>query len=59
MYVIVKQIKSKKIGKRLHIILIDSQSEILEFEEKKEAEKLCEILNANTDSGHIYTIKEV
>ncbi len=59
MYVIVKHIKTKKTGKRLPVILIDSQSEILEFEEKKEAEKLCDILNANTDSGHVYTVKEV
>jgi hypothetical protein len=59
MYVIVKHIKQRKTGKRLPVILIDSQSEILEFEEKREAEKLCTILNANTDSGHVYTVKEV
>lgn len=59
MFVIVKHIKQKGDKKRLPVILIDSQSEILEFEEKKEAENLCEILNANTDSGHTYTIKEV
>ena len=59
MYVIVKHIKNKKTGKRLPVILVDSQSEILEFEEKKEAEKLCDVLNANTDSGHVYSVKEV
>jgi archaellum biogenesis ATPase FlaH len=59
MYVIVKHIKNEKTGKRLPVILIDSQSEILEFEEKKEAENLCNILNSNTDSGHVYTVKEV
>jgi hypothetical protein len=59
MYVIVKHIKQKKNGKRLPVILIDSQAEILEFEEKKDAENLCNILNVNTDSGHVYAIKEV
>ncbi len=59
MYVIVKNMKNKKTGKRLPVILIDNQAEILEFESKKEAEKLCDILNANTDSGHFYFIKEV
>lgn len=59
MYVIVKNMKNKKTGKRLPVILIDSQAEILEFESKKEAEKLCDILNTNTDSGHFYFIKEV
>jgi hypothetical protein len=59
MYVIVKHIKNKKTGKRLPVILIDSQAEILEFELQKEADNLCEILNTNTDSGHFYSVKEV
>ena len=59
MYVIVKHIKNKKTGKRLPVILIDSQTEILEYETKVEADKLCDILNANTDSGHFYSVKEV
>jgi hypothetical protein len=59
MYVIVKHIENKKTGKRLPVILIDSQAEILEFELQKEADNLCEILNTNTDSGHFYSVKEV
>jgi archaellum biogenesis ATPase FlaH len=59
MYVIVKHIKNKKTKKTLPVILIDSQSEILEFETEQEASDLCEILKTNTDSGHLYTIKKV
>jgi len=59
MYIIIKHMKNKKTGKMLPVVLIDSQSEVLEFDYKTEAEKLCEILNSNTDSGHIYTIKKV
>ena len=59
MYVIVKHIKNKKTKKTLPVILIDSQSEILEFETELEASDLCEILNANTDSGYLYTFKKV
>jgi hypothetical protein len=59
MYVIVKHIKNKKTKKTLPVILIDSQSEILEFETEQSASDLCEILNANTDSGYLYTIKKV
>ena len=59
MYVILKHIKNKKTGKMLPVILIDSQAEILEFEKQKEADNLCEILNANTDSGHLYSVKKV
>lgn len=59
MYVIVKHIKNKKTKKTLPVILIDSQSEILEFETEREVSELCTILNANTDSGYLYTIKKV
>lgn len=59
MYVILKHINNKKTGKNLPVILIDNQAEILEFETVYEAEKLCDILNANTDSGHSYTVKKV
>ena len=59
MYVIVKNIKNKKTKKTLPVILIDSQSEILEFDTEQEASELCVILNVNTDSGYLYTIKKV
>jgi archaellum biogenesis ATPase FlaH len=59
MYVIVKHIKNKKTKKTLPVIIIDSQSEILEFDTEQEASELCVILNANTDSGYLYTIKKV
>jgi hypothetical protein len=59
MFVIIKHIKNKKTGKTLPVILLDGQAEVLEFDQRQEAEKMCEILNTNTDSGHMYTIKKV
>lgn len=59
MFVIVKFVKNERTGKKLPVIMVDNQSEILEFEDKKEAVKLCEILNVNSDSGHSYVIREV
>jgi hypothetical protein len=59
MFVIVKFVKNERTGKKLPVILLDNQSEILEFEDKNEALKLCEILNVNSDSGHSYVIREV
>ena len=59
MYVIIKNMKNKKTGKTLPVILLDSQSEVLEFEKEIEANKLCEILNNNTDSGHKYKVKKI
>ena len=54
MFVIIKYIKNKKTGKTLPVILLDGQAEVLEFDQRQEAEKMCEILNTNTDSGHMY-----
>ncbi len=59
MFVIIKQIQNKKTGKTLPVILIDNLSEVLEFKKKEDANKLCEILNINSDSGHIYSVKEI
>lgn len=43
-------------GKIIHVLLTNGQSEILEIEDKREAERLVEILNINSDSGWIYSL---
>lgn len=43
----------------LPVIMLDSQSEILEFETEEEAINLTELMNANTDSGHKYSVKKI
>lgn len=58
MYVIVKYIKNKN-NKELPVILIDSQSEILEFSSIEEAEKMKEIFQKNSDSGYKYEVKKL
>jgi len=59
MYVIIKNMKNVKTGKDTPVILIDSLSEVLEFDNKSDAKNLCEILNTNTDSGHTYVVKKI
>jgi hypothetical protein len=59
MYVIIKNIKNKKTGKWLPVILLNSDNEVWEFESEKEAEKMKEIFQTNSDSGHIYSIKKI
>jgi len=59
MFIIIKEMKNKKTGNKLPVILLDSQAEVLEFESKQEASNLCNILNTNTDSGHIYSVKSI
>lgn len=46
-------------GKKTHVLLVDSQSEILEIEKKEKAESLVDILNENSDSGWVYELIEV
>ena len=43
----------------LPVIMLDSQSEILEFETDEEALRLADLMNANTDSGHKYIVKKI
>lgn len=58
MWVIVKNVKNDT-GKVLPVILIDSQNEILEFETYEEAERVKNLFETNSDSGHKYEIKKI
>ncbi len=44
--------------RNIPVILVDSHSEIISFETEEEALKLKEIFEANSDSGHKYTVKK-
>lgn len=59
MYIVIKHMKNKKTGKMLPVILLNSLSEILEYKTLDEAQKLCDLLNTNSDSGHVYTVKKI
>jgi hypothetical protein len=59
MYVIIKNIKNKKSGKWLPVIILNSDNEVWEFESEKEADKMKEIFQTNSDSGHIYSVKKI
>jgi hypothetical protein len=58
MYVIIKHIKTEN-RKRVPVIILNSDSEIWEFDTEKEAEKMREIFELNSDSGHIYEVKKI
>lgn len=46
-------------GDKKHVLLLDSQNEVLEMRSVKEANKLVDILNLNSDSGWVYEIIEI
>ena len=57
-YVIVKILQTRR-GKPQHVILIDGNNEILEFDDKSEAEYIANIFETNSDKGFIYYVKEI
>jgi hypothetical protein len=59
MYVIVKHIKLEDNRKKVPVILLNTQSEIWEFDTEKEAKKMRDIFELNSDSGHEYEVKKI
>lgn len=57
-YCIVKMVKSVN-GIELPVVMLDSQDEVWEFENVEIAEQMASILEKNSDSGYIYTVKKV
>ena len=58
MYVIKKTMINVE-GKRVHVLMTDNHSEILELPYKNIAQKMAEVMNANTDSGWCYEVIEI
>ena len=58
MYVIVKHVKTQT-NRTLPVIMLDTQGEVCEFDNKDKAQEMVNIFNANTDSGHKYEVKKV
>jgi hypothetical protein len=58
MYVIVKYIPNEN-GIEMPVLIVDTHSEILEFNKPDEAEKVKKLFQANTDSGYRYVVKKV
>lgn len=58
-FVIIKHIKHAITGKSLPVIIIDDQSEIMEFETFEEAEQIQKVFQKNSDSDHTYEIKKI
>ncbi len=57
-YLIIKEIKSDN-GKVLPVVLLDSQADVMEFDNREEADKMAAVLNVNSDSGHTYRVKKI
>ena len=58
MYVIVKHIKTES-KKRVPVILLNTESEIWEFDTLESAEKMKTLFELNSDSGYKYEVKRI
>ena len=58
-YVIVKMVKANENSSHLPVILLDSTSEVMEFETEQEAEDMRRKFQVNSDSGYSYQIKKI
>ena len=50
---------NQKTGKKLPVILLNSQSEVLEFDNEEEAVSYKNLFKQNSDSNHEYVVKKV
>jgi hypothetical protein len=58
-YVIVKMIEVSNQKPHVPVILLDSSSEVMEFESEEEAEEMRRRFQLNSDSGYVYQIKKI
>jgi hypothetical protein len=61
MYVIIKHVKKPSTipTKYLPVILLNDDNEVWEFDTLEGAEKMKEIFQTNSDSGHMYEVKKI
>ena len=55
MWLIVKKIKQQN-GVEIPVLILNGESEVLEFTEKQKAEKMRDVFQKNSDSGHVYAV---
>ena len=46
-------------SRKVPVILLNTDSEVWEFETEKEAEDMKDIFQTNSDSGHVYEVKKI
>ena len=59
MWIIIKKMELNEKVVKVPVIIIDSHSEVLEFEDYAEAEKMRLLFQSNSDSAHEYILKEI
>ena len=58
-YCIIKKMIPGQNSRTQHVIIVDSGSEIMEFDTKEEADSLAKLFEINSDSGYEYTVRKI
>ena len=58
-YCIIKKMIPGPNSRTQHVIIVDSGSEIMEFDTKEEADSLAKLFEINSDSGYEYTVRKI
>jgi hypothetical protein len=53
---VIRKVMNDRYGKKINVLLTNGHSEVLEFNNLNEAEKLVLVLNENSDSGWVYSV---
>lgn len=53
---VIRKVMTDKYGKKINVLITDGHSEVLEFDNLNEAEKIALVLNENSDSGWLYFV---
>ena len=57
-YCIIKKVVQSN-GKTLNVLMLDINTEVLEFDNHEDAEKFATLMMQNSDSGWEYIVKEI
>ena len=57
-FIIIKNVQTIN-NTTVPVVILDGLGEVMEFTNKEEAESMKEIFQRNSDSGHIYMVREI
>jgi hypothetical protein len=57
-FCIIKEVTNTH-GVKLNVIILDNNSEVLEFDDYYNAEKMATIFEINSTNGHKYVVKKI
>lgn len=57
-YIIIKKVENSR-GVTVSIVMLNGLSEVMEFDNYEEANKMAQLFEVNSDSGWKYTIRRI